>query len=90
MSECLFVISIWSTFAIFSDDTVLGYCSYGSNYTETYFCGYIQHFYQRIIVGTVAKDSHYNAFCSMGIYLSQVYYCQCWNKSGKYRHGYSR
>ena len=33
-TECLFVDSIWPAIAISPDDTVFGYCTYCSNYTE--------------------------------------------------------
>ena len=41
LQERLLIIGIWTTFAIFPYDTVLGYGSYSSNHTESHFCGHV-------------------------------------------------
>ena len=90
LSERLLIVSIWSAFAVFSDDAVFGYSSYCGNHTETHLRCYILHFKQRIIVGTVAEDGYHNTSCAIGLNHPQTFHSQCRHTSCKDWHGNDR
>ena len=86
-TEHLLIVSIGSAFAVFPNDTMLGYGSYCCNHPETYLRCYILHFQQRIIVGAIAKDGYHNTFYTVGLHHPQTFHCQCRHTSCKYGHG---
>ena len=67
---------------------MLSNCSYSSYHAEPYLRCHILYFKQCIIIGAIAKDSHHNAFCPVGIPPPQTFHRQCRHTSCKDRHGY--